>query len=303
MATYTVKSGDTFWGIAQEHGLSESELKAINPQITKPELIRPTDQIIIPGQQEAKIEGGPIQRTSQEPLSSMTTGSEPMVGSGGSDTKLEDWKILNPELAKDLFPDPVQNSDQDSGELIVGSGGVDMKLSDFKSQNPELAKDLFPDPDKTFLLPEKQGEIVATDTLETKGTQFPDAGLRSISKYFGVDQQFIALTDPVTTYLFENTLSSLGLPYALDNNGELMYRSPEEMSGLKTEAKASLNNAAQTLGFNPPLTENEDIEKAVLEVIKKLPEKEKKEVNKSTIKDYKKRTRSSKGLFYARSRT
>jgi len=285
MATYTVKSGDTFWGIAQEHGLSESELKAINPQITKPELIRPTDQIIIPGQQEAKIEGGPIQRTSQEPLSSMTTGSEPMVGSGGSDTKLEDWKILNPELAKDLFPDPVQNSDQDSGELIVGSGGVDMKLSDFKSQNPELAKDLFPDPDKTFLLPEKQGEIVATDTLETKGTQFPDAGLRSISKYFGVDQQFIALTDPVITYLFENTLSSLGLPYALDNNGELMYRSPEEMSGLKTEAKASLNNAAQTLGFNPPLTENEDIEKAVLEVIKKLPEKEKKEVNKSTIKE------------------
>ena len=47
----------------------------------------------------------PIQRESTKPLPSTIVKPELTVGSGGSDMKLEDWKILNPELAKDLFPE------------------------------------------------------------------------------------------------------------------------------------------------------------------------------------------------------
>jgi len=55
--------------------------------------------------QETQIKRQPIQRKSTKPLPSTIVKPELTVGSGGSDTKLEDWKILNPELAKDLFPE------------------------------------------------------------------------------------------------------------------------------------------------------------------------------------------------------
>jgi len=47
--THTVKAGDTMWSIAREHGVSLTQLKNANPQITNPNLIKPGDVIRIPG--------------------------------------------------------------------------------------------------------------------------------------------------------------------------------------------------------------------------------------------------------------
>jgi len=55
--------------------------------------------------QETQIARQPIQRESPKPLPSTIVKPELTVGSGGGDMKFEDWKILNPELAKDLFPE------------------------------------------------------------------------------------------------------------------------------------------------------------------------------------------------------
>lgn len=46
---YTVRSGDTLSAIAQAHGVSTSALIAANPQISNPNLIRPGEQVHIPG--------------------------------------------------------------------------------------------------------------------------------------------------------------------------------------------------------------------------------------------------------------
>ena len=83
MATYTVKSGDTFGEIAQNYGLSIAELKAINPQKENVNAIDVGEKIIVPGQpqtepqtamdlkpadivQETKIDRQPIPR--QRPI-------------------------------------------------------------------------------------------------------------------------------------------------------------------------------------------------------------------------------------------
>src|SRR5436305_10017814 len=47
--TYVVQQGDTLSGIAQEFGVSLSDLEAANPQITNPDLIFPGQVINIPG--------------------------------------------------------------------------------------------------------------------------------------------------------------------------------------------------------------------------------------------------------------
>lgn len=47
--TYTVKRGDTLWDIARRHGVSLPDLVAANPQIADPDLIRPGQQIRLPG--------------------------------------------------------------------------------------------------------------------------------------------------------------------------------------------------------------------------------------------------------------
>jgi len=215
------------------------------------------------------------------------------VVTGGSDSMPSQQPV---QTAMDLKPaDIVQETKIDRQPIprptVTNNVQQDLDILELTDDSIKsaLQQNLEPEPvvntvNQTDLAPptvlEDQGEIVTTDTAESKKTQFPKAGLRPL---LGSDQQFIALTDPVTTYLFENTLSSLGLPYALDNNGDFMYRSPEEMSGLETEAKASVNNTAQTLGFDPVFVENQKIEKAVLEVVKNLPEGEKDKVNKSTI--------------------
>ena len=45
---YTVKSGDTLWGIAKQHHVSFQELKRANPQIKHPNQILPGDKVVIP---------------------------------------------------------------------------------------------------------------------------------------------------------------------------------------------------------------------------------------------------------------
>ena len=48
MTIYTVKKGDTLWGIAKRYGVTLSALIAANPQIKNPNLIYPGNQVNIP---------------------------------------------------------------------------------------------------------------------------------------------------------------------------------------------------------------------------------------------------------------
>lgn len=47
-ATYTVRKGDTLWGIARRYGVTLAALVAANPQIKNPNLIYPGDRVKIP---------------------------------------------------------------------------------------------------------------------------------------------------------------------------------------------------------------------------------------------------------------
>ena len=46
--TYTVKKGDTLWGIAKRYGVALTALIAANPQIKNPNLIYPGNEVRIP---------------------------------------------------------------------------------------------------------------------------------------------------------------------------------------------------------------------------------------------------------------
>ena len=47
-AYYTVKKGDTLWGIAKQYGVALTALIAANPQIKNPNLIYPGDRVRMP---------------------------------------------------------------------------------------------------------------------------------------------------------------------------------------------------------------------------------------------------------------
>ncbi len=49
--TYTVEPGDTFYGLAEKHGLSSEALKEANPGIQDPADLKVGEEVIIPGQQ------------------------------------------------------------------------------------------------------------------------------------------------------------------------------------------------------------------------------------------------------------
>ena len=45
---YTVRKGDTLWGIAKRYGVALTALIAANPGIRNPNLIYPGDKVVIP---------------------------------------------------------------------------------------------------------------------------------------------------------------------------------------------------------------------------------------------------------------
>ena len=45
---YTVKKGDTLWGIGQRYGAALADILAANPGIKNPNLIHPGDRVRIP---------------------------------------------------------------------------------------------------------------------------------------------------------------------------------------------------------------------------------------------------------------
>lgn len=47
-AVYTVKQGDTLWGVCKRFGVSLEDLLVLNPQIKNPNLIYPGDEVKIP---------------------------------------------------------------------------------------------------------------------------------------------------------------------------------------------------------------------------------------------------------------
>jgi len=162
MATYTVESGDTFGEIAQRYGLSVSQLKSINPQKEDIHRLEIGERIIIPGQQEAKIEREPIQRKITKPLpSSQTTLTNPDLSYStiqdlrgkGVDVKLNDWTTLNPELSYLFKKDP---------EVGVGRTGTYINVP--HPQEPVLQETTVEN--EPYSMRQLGGEVV--DTLEEK---------------------------------------------------------------------------------------------------------------------------------------
>ena len=120
MATYTVKSGDTFGEIAQRYGLSVSQLKSINPQKEDIHRIDIGERIIIPGGAESTV---------QETIASAET---PIAN------KQKDFAILNPELRYLFRKDP---------EVGVGRTGTYVNVP--MEQQP-LGPDTVPGPDLEY---------------------------------------------------------------------------------------------------------------------------------------------------------
>lgn len=114
MATYTVKSGDTFGEIAQNYGLSIAELKAINPQKENVNVIGVGEKIIVPGQ------------------------SQPTETQPQQNTKSQDWAISNPDIAYLFREDP---------EVGVGRTGTYLNVP---MQEQPIGPDTVPGPDLEY---------------------------------------------------------------------------------------------------------------------------------------------------------
>jgi murein DD-endopeptidase MepM/ murein hydrolase activator NlpD len=126
MATYTVKSGDTFGEIAQRYGLSVSQLKSINPQKEDINRIEIGERIIIPGGAESTV---------QETVASAET---PIAN------KQKDFAILNPELSYLFRKDP---------EVGVGRTGTYVNVP--MEQQP-IGPDTVPEMPEGFQMPKQE---------------------------------------------------------------------------------------------------------------------------------------------------
>jgi LysM repeat protein len=92
-ATYTVVSGDTMWGIAQNNNIPLSQLEALNPQIKDPDLIFPSQSINLAGG-TGSISGVGGSQSSQaagsnNAGSSIASGRSASGGSGASGSQVE----------------------------------------------------------------------------------------------------------------------------------------------------------------------------------------------------------------------
>ncbi len=74
---YTVKKYDTLSGIAKANGTTWKELQALNPNITNPNLIRPGQTIVLPGQKTAAPQNA---QTAQEAQINSLLGYDAIAG-------------------------------------------------------------------------------------------------------------------------------------------------------------------------------------------------------------------------------
>ena len=161
MATYTVKSGDTFGEIANQYGLSTSELQRINPQLRNINVIEVGDQIIVPGQTAMDLSatdivdtGGQTQTIQRQPVR-----RSPQLPTSQTD-KVADLKLINPDSS--LIQKRLTKVKEGKGLTGLVDVGKEMLLD----AAPKIMPGVYGDEAKAL---EPEQKISATDALIEKG--------------------------------------------------------------------------------------------------------------------------------------
>ena len=161
MATYTVKSGDTFGEIANQYGLSTSELQRINPQLRNINVIEVGDQIIVPGQTAMDLSatdivdtGGQTQTIQRQPVR-----RSPQLPTSQTD-KVADLKLINPDSS--LVLKRLTKVKEGKGLTGLVDVGKEMLLD----AAPKIMPGVYGDEAKAQ---EPEQKISATDALIEKG--------------------------------------------------------------------------------------------------------------------------------------
>jgi LysM repeat protein len=124
-ANYTVKHGDTMWGIAEAHGMTLSQLEALNPQVSNPSMIYPNQQINLGGGSAAAASSSTATTDSFNfPQSSTYQGSQSDVHTTSSLTSQEGGSTTGNESH-----DPTQNMI----EAATKTNTDPLKINDEKS--------------------------------------------------------------------------------------------------------------------------------------------------------------------------
>ena len=161
MATYTVKSGDTFGEIANQYGLSTSELQRINPQLRNINVIEVGDQIIVPGQTAMDLSatdivdtGGQTQTIQRQPVR-----RSQQLSTSQTD-KVADLKLINPDSS--LILERLTKVKEGRGL----TGFVDVGKEMLLESAPKIMPGVYGDEAKAQ---EPEQKISATDALIEKG--------------------------------------------------------------------------------------------------------------------------------------
>ena len=156
MATYTVKSGDTFGEIANEYGLSTSELQRINPQLRNINVIEVGDQIIVPGQTAMDLSATDIVDTGGQ---TQTIQRQPVRRSPQTD-KVADLKLINPDSS--LIQKRLTKIKEGKGLTGLVDVGREMMLD----AAPKIMPGVYGDEAKAQ---EPEQKISTTDALKEMG--------------------------------------------------------------------------------------------------------------------------------------